>query len=76
MRECILELAEKLNIPTQKNSLSIEDLHEVTEIFATNAIHSIVPIRFVQGVSKTFSTSHNEITRLLYEELLKLIHEK
>ncbi len=71
MRETILEFAEKLFIPTKKDSISVEGLHEVTEIFATNAIHGIVPIRFVQGVSKTFSTSHNEITRLLYEELLK-----
>lgn len=75
MRENIIELAEKLYIPFKKSSITVEELHEVTEIFATNAIHGIVPIRFVQGISKTFSTSHNEITRLLYEELLKSIHE-
>lgn len=73
MRETLIELAEKLYVPIKKASISVEELYEVTEIFATNAIHGIVPIRFVQGISKTFSTSYNEITRLLYEELLKTI---
>lgn len=73
MRENIIEIAEKLYIPFKKESISPEELYEVTEIFATNAIQGIVPIRYIQGISKTFSTSHNEITRLLYEELLKSI---
>ncbi len=73
MRENIMELAQKLYIPLKKESITVEQLYEVTELFATNAIHGIVPIRFVQGISKTFSTAHNEITRLLYEELRKFI---
>ena len=75
MREVIMDLAAKNHIPLTKGSFDLQELHEFTEIFATNAIHGIVPIRFVQGISKTFTTSHNEITRFLYQQLLKLTEE-
>ena len=73
MRENLFEFAEKLNIKLHKSFITLDHLNDFTEIFATNAIHGIVPIRYVQGISKTFSTSHNEVTRAIYKELMKSI---
>lgn len=74
LREVLMEIAEKNRIPVEKTNAPVETLLHATEIFATNVIHGIVPIRFVHTLSKTFSTQHNHFTRFLYEQLMNSIH--
>lgn len=71
LREWILENVNHFGVKIEKKSIFPSQLNEVTEIFATNVIKGIVPIRYVQGVSKTFTTTHNEITRYLYDKMIE-----
>lgn len=45
LREVVLELAAKLGIPTQEGSLEIEDLMSSQEVFLTNSLIGIWPVR-------------------------------
>ena len=49
MRECILEAAARLTIPTLIQPVYFEDLYKAEEAFVCNSIIGIWPIRQIQG---------------------------
>lgn len=65
MREVVFELADKLAIPVQECSLEIEDLMQSQELFLTNSLMGIWPVR--QLAEHAFAVG--PVTRLLASSL-------
>jgi len=67
MRQVIIDLAKKINIPVTEAQINPEILYEADEVFLTNATRGIQSVMGF-GVSRYF----NEVSKLLIEELNKL----
>jgi branched-chain amino acid aminotransferase len=66
MRRHVLQMLRKENMPVEEGSITIDELMEASEIFLTNAIHSI---RWVKQLgSNNYS---NLLTQKLYQQLIK-----
>lgn len=65
MRKYLLQLLRKENIPVEETTLEIEDLMQASEIFLTNAIHSI---KWVKQLGKNGFT--NQLSSQLHAKLL------
>lgn len=74
-RQLILELARSLQIPTHEGSYTFTDLLSSDEIFMTNSLMGIMPVRKIREF--TFSVSPpgslNSVMRCLELEYIKLI---
>ncbi|MDB5140350.1 MAG: pabC [Mucilaginibacter sp.] len=67
MRQVIIDLAKKINIPVTEAQINPEILYEADEVFLTNAIMGIQSVMGF-GVRRYF----NETSKMLMEELNKL----
>ncbi len=67
MRSIVIHSAKNIGIPIIENSLKFNELNSVTEIFSTNVVKGIQPIRSIKGFSSTFTTEHNYMTKALWE---------
>jgi branched-subunit amino acid aminotransferase/4-amino-4-deoxychorismate lyase len=74
-RDVVLEIADDLDIPTQKKMLSVAELLDADEVFLTNSSWLILPVHAVE--KKTIGEGiAGKTTRLLREKLLKRIEEE
>lgn len=64
-RENILQLAKELQIPTTIDYFDIKDLYEADEIFISNSVFGILPVRALDGYQK----SVGPLTRKLMKAL-------
>lgn len=67
MRQVIIELAKKINLPVTEAQINPEILYEADEVFLTNAIRGIQSVMGF-GVRRYF----NETSKILMDELNKL----
>ncbi|TWJ02487.1 branched-chain amino acid aminotransferase [Mucilaginibacter frigoritolerans] len=67
MRQVIIDLAKKVNIPVTEAQINPEILYEADEVFLTNATRGIQSVMGF-GVRRYF----NEVSKILIEELNKL----
>ncbi len=67
MRQVIIDLAKKINIPVTEAQINPEILYEADEVFITNATRGIQSVMGF-GVRRYF----NEVSKLLIDELNKL----
>jgi branched-chain amino acid aminotransferase len=67
MRQVIINIAKKNNIPVTEAQINPEILYEADEVFLTNAVHGIQCV-MGYGVRRYF----NEMSKVLIEELNKL----
>jgi branched-chain amino acid aminotransferase len=66
-RQCILELAKTLGIPTEIRSFTREELLRADEIFLTGTAAEVTPVREIDGVEfKTGQGSHSVLFRNAY----------
>jgi branched-chain amino acid aminotransferase len=66
-RECILKLAEVLNIPREVRSFTREELLRADEIFLTGTAAEVTPVREIDGVEfRTGQGSHSVLFRNAY----------
>ncbi|MCS7074661.1 MAG: aminotransferase class IV [Bacteroidia bacterium] len=73
MRKIVLETAEALQIPHREETITQEMLSKASEVFTTNVVQGICPVRYIKGFDKTFSTQTNHITQSIFQFLLKLV---
>jgi 4-amino-4-deoxychorismate lyase len=67
MREQVLELADNIGVPSKIMSLSLADIEAADEVFLSNSVIGLWPVREFQGQTfSDFSISH---------QLLKLLEE-
>lgn len=50
IRQRVLELCRELNIPASEQSLTLKDLERAKEVFITNSLMGVMPIRQIQSV--------------------------
>ncbi len=67
MRSIVIHSAKSIGIPILEKSLKFNELNSVTEIFATNVVRGLQPIRSIKGFTSTFTTEHNYMTKTLWE---------
>lgn len=67
MRSVVLDTAKVLGIPMEIGYYSIEDILQADEVFLTNALMGIMPVRSV--LDKTFDLKTNPITQQLMKEM-------
>ncbi|WP_407308695.1 aminotransferase class IV [Desulfosporosinus sp. SB140] len=74
-RQLILELAHKLDIPVEEGFYTISDLLSAAEIFMTNALMGIMPVRSVDHAAFDVSSpgSENSVMRRLEISFKELI---
>jgi branched-subunit amino acid aminotransferase/4-amino-4-deoxychorismate lyase len=76
-RRIVLQLAEKLNIDTEEGFYTLEDLLVSDEIFMTNALMGIMPVRRVDTISKkVLLQCESSVTRKLELAYKKLIRSE
>jgi branched-subunit amino acid aminotransferase/4-amino-4-deoxychorismate lyase len=63
-RKIVLQIAKKLEIPTNFKSIKVNQLDQVQEIFVTNSIKGIVPITQINR----YKLAKNPITTILLKE--------
>ncbi|MCZ2355660.1 MAG: aminotransferase class IV [Bacteroidia bacterium] len=64
MRQQILTIANALGIPTHETPISLNMVNHAQEVFTTNVITGLQPIRFIKGLETTFSVNGEILTRL------------
>lgn len=71
MRRVVIEqLAPQINVPVELTQLTLDSLVTVEEVFLTNSVFGIWPVKTIAGVSRSFS---HAFTRQLQGELSKFI---
>jgi 4-amino-4-deoxychorismate lyase len=70
MRGVILDLAHELTIPAEEVTLTLHDLHQAEELFLSNALIGIWPVRRVEQQDNVVGP----VTLLLAERLTSLQH--
>ena len=72
IRAAVIEVGGKLNIPVVQRMLTINDVLEADELFLTNSSWLVLPVAKVEKESIAGGKT-GEVTKQIYEELLKLI---
>jgi branched-chain amino acid aminotransferase len=72
-RKIIFEICEKQGIKYRQGKFTVEDLKTAEEIFLTNTIMGIMPVREIKGL---FRTGKFEISRFISEQYEELISEE
>ncbi|OZI12942.1 4-amino-4-deoxychorismate lyase [Bacillaceae bacterium SAS-127] len=62
----LLKRAKELQIPVEEGLYTLAELMTADEIFFTNSVQEIVPVRLLEG--KSFPGKKGEIAKLLYED--------
>lgn len=66
MRRHVLQMLRKENMPVEEGTITIDELMEASEIFLTNAIHSIRWVKQLGG-----NNYSNLLTQKIYHQLIK-----
>jgi 4-amino-4-deoxychorismate lyase len=69
MRAVVLELAAQLRLPVEERTLGAAQLHEAQELFLTNALIGIRPVRELEGAVRAVGP----VTRVLQAQLAPLL---
>ncbi len=70
-RKIILEMAPEI-LPVEECDISLEDLYEADEIFLTNSVKGIVPVKGIDGQV----VPGGEFTPMLQEQYLQLLNRQ
>lgn len=74
MRGHIMAMAEKMAITCYESSLTVNDLLEADEVFLTNSIIKLWPVKKLIRDNKTTSWQHGAITQKIQNSLKDLAH--
>lgn len=69
MRALMIELAASLGIPCRECRLTLDDVHRADELFLTNSVVGLWPVRQLENVKKTIGP----LTRQLRETLIRRV---
>ena len=72
-REAVIETAEKLSLPVEIRSTAADEIREADEVFVTNSLMEIMPVRAIDGlpVGTGFPGKVTNLLRCGYQELVE-----
>lgn len=70
-RKKIIEIADSIGLKIEQRNIPLEELYNAKEVFISSSTKRIMPVERIDH-TYTFSTASNNITRLLWDDFLKL----